>query len=69
MAIKVAIAYIVVSYKWGVGSNVPGGASANNLPIDNVLAASSSDALSTDAPKVASNFSGDICRNYHDSGS
>mmetsp|Transcript_39127 Transcript_39127/g.80134 ORF Transcript_39127/g.80134 Transcript_39127/m.80134 type:complete len:235 (+) Transcript_39127:295-999(+) len=51
--------YIVVSYRCGVGSSVPGGASTKSLLIDSALEASSSDADSMGAPKVCRNSSGE----------
>ena len=41
VAINPARVYIVVSYRWGVGSRVPGGASSISLLIDSVFVARS----------------------------
>jgi hypothetical protein len=60
LVMKPANVYIVVSYRCGVGSIVPGGHNAINLPIDKVLACNNSAAFSTGAPNVASNLSGEI---------
>lgn len=60
VAIRPARVYIVVSYRWGVGSRVPGGASSMSLLMDRVLVASSCEACSMGAPKAAWNFSGEI---------
>jgi hypothetical protein len=53
-------AYMVESYRCGVGSMVPGGASTISLPMESDLAASSSDQDSMGALKAAWNFSGEI---------
>ena len=60
VAIRPANVYIVVSYRWGVGSKVPGGARTINLLIESVFVASSCEACSIGAPKAAWNFSGEI---------
>jgi hypothetical protein len=60
VAMRPARVYIVVSYRWGVGSRVPGGARSMSLLIERVLVASSWLACSIGAPKAAWKVSGDI---------
>jgi hypothetical protein len=62
VAIRPARVYMVVSYRWGVGSSVPGGARSISLLIDSVFVANSWLACSTGAPNAAWNFSGEICK-------
>jgi len=60
VAIRALIAYMVVSYRCGVGSRVPGGASTNSLLMVKVFEASNSYADSIGTPNALWNFSGDI---------
>ena len=60
VTIRPLIAYMVVSYRCGVGSRVPGGASTNSLLMVKVFEASNSYADSIGTPNALWNFSGDI---------